>query len=163
MEPKDIAHHISDLLLTTGLITEEEINLKQDDSNPLFYSFHTKNGRELIGRNGETLTALTYLLKRFIEKERGEEVAKAFTLDINDFHKKRIDQLKTTAHMLAERARFFKSEVALDPMTPFERRVIHEYLQNYSDISTESAGVGKDRHVVIKFIKKNSDEFDGKI
>lgn len=160
MEQVSIETLIKDFLTHTGLCEGEEVILKQDPSNPLFYSFHTKNGRLLLGRDGETLHAMTYLLKRIVEEKYGEETAKGLTLDINDFYKKRIEQLKTTAHMLAERARFFKSAVDVDPMNPFERRIIHEYLQNYGDITTESTGVGKDRHIVIKYVAKPVEDFN---
>lgn len=159
MENTSIENIIKQFLTQTDLMDHDEIVLKQDAENPLFFSLHTKNSRILTGKDGETLHAITYLLKRIIEKTFGEETAKGVTLDINDVLKKRIDQLKTTAHMLAERARFFKSAVDVDPMNPFERRVIHEYLQGYKDLSTESTGTGKDRHIVIKYIDKPADEF----
>ncbi len=160
MENASIENIIQNFLKNTDLAGTDEIVIKQDPENPLFFSFHTKESRFFLGRDGETLQAITYLVKRIIEKNFNEETARAVTLDINDFYKKRIDQLKTTAHMLAERARFFKSSVDVDPMNPFERRVIHEYLDSYGDIATESAGVGKDRHVVIKYVARPVDEFN---
>ena len=53
--------------------------------------------------------------------------------------------------MMAERARFFKSRVELDPMNAFERRIVHEYVSQHKDLSSESAGVGKGRRVVISY------------
>jgi spoIIIJ-associated protein len=154
MENQTIDKIIYDFLASLDLFNGEEINIKQDVANPLWYSFNTKNGHMLIGRDGETLHAITHVLKRILEQKFNEETAKAFTLDINDFYKKRVEQLKTTAHMLAERARFFKSSVDLDPMNPFERRIVHEYLQNYTDLTTDSEGVGRERHIVIKYKQK---------
>jgi spoIIIJ-associated protein len=147
---------IKEFLIQSGFVTAEDLVIKQDPTNPLWFSFHLKDGHILIGRDGETLHALTHLLKRIIEQKYNEETAKGFTLDINDFYKKRVEQLKTTAHMLAERARFFKSSVDLDPMNAFERRIVHEYLQSYTDISTDSTGEGKNRHIVIKYIPKET-------
>lgn len=144
---------IKEFILKTDLVSED-FNLKQDSE--LNFSFHTKEGGVFLSRNAEVLNSITYLLKRIIEKNFNEETAKSFMLDVNDFHKKRIEQLKTTAHMLAERAKFFKSSVDVDPMSPFERHIIHEYLQDYKDISTESVGEGKNRHIVIKYIPKES-------
>lgn len=158
MNTQSIETIIKDFFIKSGLLVEEDIVLKNDSE--LFFSLHTKDARLLLGREGENLQAISFLIKRMIEKTYNEETAKAFTLDINDFYKKKIDQLKTTAHMLAERARFFKSSVDVDPMNPYERRVVHEYLQNYPDITTESVGQGKDRHIVIHFNQKNKDEID---
>jgi spoIIIJ-associated protein len=156
MENTTVEKIVHEFLTSTGFVPEEELSIKQDTTNPLWFSLHVKNGHMLIGHDGETLHALTYLLKRIIDNKFNEETAKAVTLDINDFYKKRVEQLKTTAHMLAERARFFKSSIDLDPMNPFERRIVHEYLQSYTDISTDSVGEGRNRHIVIKFVPKES-------
>lgn len=156
MNASSVEKIIIDFFTHSGLLLPEDIVLKNEKD--LFFSLHTKDARLLLGRDGENLQSINYLLKRIIEKSYNEETAKAFTLDINDFHKKKIDQLKTTAHMLAERARFFKSSVDLDPMNPYERRIVHEYLQSYTDVTTESVGQGKDRHIVIRFVDKKKDD-----
>ena len=53
--------------------------------------------------------------------------------------------------MMAERARYFKSSVAVDPMPPHERRIVHEFLAEMPDLETESEGTGDKRHIVIKY------------
>ena len=73
-------------------------------------------------------------------------------IDINDFQKKRIENIQAIAHMMAERARYFKSNIEVDPMSSFERRIIHEFLSNEIDLKTESSGFGPSRRVVIKYI-----------
>ena len=54
--------------------------------------------------------------------------------------------------MMSERARYFKSNIEVDPMSAFERRVVHEFLSNATDLKTESVGFGPTRRVVIKYI-----------
>ena len=54
--------------------------------------------------------------------------------------------------MMSERARYFKSNMEVDPMSAFERRVVHEFLSESSDLKTESMGIGRDRRVVIKYV-----------
>ena len=56
--------------------------------------------------------------------------------------KKRVDNVKAVAHMMSERARYFKSNIEVDPMSAFERRVVHEFLSNATDLKTESVGFG---------------------
>ncbi len=73
-------------------------------------------------------------------------------IDINGFQKKRIEAVRAIAHMMGERARYFKSSMEVDPMPAFERRIVHEFLANATDLKTESTGVGRDRRVVIKYI-----------
>jgi predicted RNA-binding protein Jag len=62
------------------------------------------------------------------------------------------------AHIMAERARYFKSNVEIDPMNPFERRIIHEFLADEKDLKTESTGLGLSSRVVIKYSPINDSE-----
>ncbi|MGH7249994.1 MAG: R3H domain-containing nucleic acid-binding protein, partial [Minisyncoccia bacterium] len=59
--------------------------------------------------------------------------------------------IRAVAHMMSERARYFKSNIEVDPMSAFERRVVHEFLSDATDLKTESVGIGRDRRVVIKY------------
>ena len=71
-------------------------------------------------------------------------------LDINDYHKKRIEEVKDLARMHAQRVRYFKKDIEMRPMNSYERRIVHTVLQEYPDIETESVGAGLERRVVIK-------------
>jgi spoIIIJ-associated protein len=128
----------------------DSIDFDIDERETKVFKITTLNSRELIGKDGETIQALNHLLKRFVEKN-GE--INHVALDVNGYQDKKIEKLKVVAHMMAERARFFKSSVELDPMNAFERHVVHEYIQSQNDLETESTGFGKERHVVIKYKK----------
>ena len=129
-----------------------------EESGLTTISVQTPDGRFLIGRDGESLNALSTLLHRYLESGLKEnEHPISVTVDINDFQKKHIESLKTKAHMMAERAKFFKSSIELDPMNGYERRIIHTYLEKDKNITTESVGEGKNRRIVVKFVEeKNS-------
>ena len=71
-------------------------------------------------------------------------------IDVNDYQRRRFDELKDKARMGAQRVRYFKKEVTLEPMSAFERRIVHLALQEYPDIVTESIGEGAERRVVIQ-------------
>ena len=86
-----------------------------------------------------------------IETKQDPDEPMNILIDINDFQKKRIDTIKATAHMMAERAKYFKSSVEVDPMSAFDRRIVHEFLANATDLKTESIGEGFSRRVVIKY------------
>ena len=102
-------------------------------------------------RGAEALAALNHLVKRMIETKQDPDEPMNILIDINDFQKKRIDTIKATAHMMAERAKYFKSSVEVDPMSAFDRRIVHEFLANATDLKTESIGEGFSRRVVIKY------------
>ena len=72
-------------------------------------------------------------------------------MDINDFQKKRVENVRAIAHMMSERARYFKANIEVDPMSAFERRIVHEFLSDATDLTTESIGFGPSRRVVIKY------------
>ena len=102
----------------------------------------------LIGERGNNLSALEYLIKRLIYKKYGEEVK--FTLDINDYRMRRLEDLKQDVKAAAKEVRIYKKEVPLRPMSSFERRIVHLLLAEYPDIATESIGQEPYRKVIIK-------------
>ncbi len=149
MTTNEIQNYIEKFVESMGF-TLDSIDFDVSDSGTKVFKVITNNSKELIGRDGETLHAINHILKRFVEKngETGH-----ILLDINGYQDKKVEKIKTIAHMMAERSRFFKSSVELDPMNPFERHIVHEYIQNQSDLETESTGFGKERRVVIKYKK----------
>lgn len=109
----------------------------------------TDDARFLIGARARYLLALEYLLKRFMERETGPE-AKGFFLDVNGYRLHQLEELRAEARQVARRVRLYRTELILEPMPPFERRVVHMALAEYPDITTQSTGDGPSRRVVIK-------------
>lgn len=127
---------------------EGNVNFAEGSDLP-FFVIKTNEAGILIGEGGRNLLSLSHILKKIIIKNF--ENPPQFSLDINGYYIKKINDLKETAKMGAQRARFFKKEIELEPMNAFERRIIHECLGEYPDIKTSSVGVeGRDRRIVIK-------------
>ncbi len=124
----------------------------REENNMLWCMVETPDSRFMIGRDGETLRSLNHIVKKMVEKTSSEEEAAQIFIDVNGYQKKRFDNLKTIAHMMAERARYFKSNIEVDPMPAYERRIVHMFLEGAPDIKTESEGYGPSRRVVIKYI-----------
>ena len=124
-----------------------------EENGMLWCMIDTPDSRFMIGREGETLRSLNHIVRKIAEKSSGnqEETSNIF-VDVNGYQKKRFDSLKTIAHMMAERAKYFKSNIEVDPMPANERRIIHMFLEGIKDIKTESEGYGPQRRVVIKYI-----------
>lgn len=125
-----------------------------EEGGMLWCMIETPDSSFMIGRDGETLRSLNHLVQKIVEKGSEEERPSIF-VDVNGYQKKRFDNLKNIAHMMAERARYFKSNIEIDPMPAFERRIIHMFLEGNKDIKTESEGYGPSRRVVIKYIGEN--------
>jgi len=128
-----------------------------EDSGMLWCMIETPDSSFMIGRDGETLRSLNHLIQKIVEKdvEDNEERRPSIFVDINGYQKKRFDNLKNIAHMMAERARYFKSNIEIDPMPAYERRIIHMFLEGVKDVKTESEGYGPNRRVVIKYVDNN--------
>jgi len=97
----------------------------------------------LIGRRGETLGALQYLLNLMVTRQLGE--GNYFTVDIEGYRRRRERQLRTLAQRTAEQVKRTKRPVTLEPMPPNERRIIHLTLSEDRYVSTDSVGEGEDR------------------
>jgi len=129
----------------------------------IVYSNHEKRGHifsiksaefEKLSLEREDLTRdLTYLLKRIFNKNAlpGEEIFKC-SIDINDMQSKTDARIKMKALNAAEEARNLKTDVTMDPMSSYERMVVHSALSGIPDISTESTGVGRERRVKVKYL-----------
>ena len=124
-----------------------------EEPNTTYFGVEIKEPHIFLGRDGEGLYALNHIVRRILENKTPENQEETqIMIDINGFQKKRIENLRTIAHMMAERARYFKSSVEVDPMPAFERRIVHEFLANAGDLKTESVGFGPARRVVIRYI-----------
>lgn len=102
----------------------------------------------LIGERGNTLSAIEHIVKKLLKKKYNVE--EKFTLDINDYRIKRLDDLKHDIKAAAKEVRLHKKEVPLRAMSSFERRIVHLLLAEYPDITTESTGSEPNRRVIIK-------------
>ena len=106
----------------------------------------------LIGKRGQTLDSLQYLTNLAVNKQTDHYVK--VKLDTEDYRKRRKDTLENLARNISYKVKRTKRSVALEPMNPFERRVIHSALQNDRFVSTHSEGEEPYRHVVVT-LKRN--------
>lgn len=103
----------------------------------------------LIGRRGETLDALQYIVSLYANKNRKQEGYVRVTLDTEGYRSRREETLKRLARKTAAQVRASGRSVAMEPMNPYERRVLHSALQGFSGVSTHSEGEEPNRRVVI--------------
>jgi spoIIIJ-associated protein len=106
----------------------------------------------LIGRRGQTLASLQYIVK--LIASRRTDAAVPIVVDVEGYKKRRYTSLKSLALNLAEQVKARQMPFALEPMTPYERRIIHLTLANDPDVTTQSIGEGDARKVVIVLREK---------
>lgn len=103
----------------------------------------------LIGEKGNNLAAIEHIVKKVIRCKQNGEYPQ-FTLDINNYRLKRLDDLKEDVKTAARTVRVYQRDVPLRSMSPFERRIVHLLLAEYPDITTESIGREPERRVIIR-------------
>ncbi len=106
----------------------------------------------LIGRRGQTLASLQYLVRLIVSEKT--KAWSSFHVDIAGYKKRRYESLKKLAFKLADQVKTTKRSINLEPMPPDERRIIHITLADDPEISTQSTDVGEKRKVVIAYRKR---------
>ena len=101
----------------------------------------------LIGRNGDTLRSLQFLVRSTLIQKNAELTR--VNLDIADYKQRHNDRIAEQAEKWAEEVLESGETMHLRPMNPAERRVVHKVLGDYSQLSTESEGEGRDRKIII--------------
>ena len=132
--------------LTERMGVPVEIAL-QESPDQLRMQMTGENMSLLIGRRGETLDALQYLTSLNINREREEYLR--VSIDTENYRAKREEALCKLAVRMAGRAKKSGRRVALEPMNPYERRILHSALQNDPDVTTHSEGEEPYRRVII--------------
>ena len=130
---------------------EATVTLVDVDNADKQINIDGKNVGALIGHHGETMDSLQYLVNLAAnQKTEGEkrDFVK-ITIDIEGYRAKREEALRALARRMADRVIKYKKSVMLEPMNPYERRIIHSEVQNIKGVSTNSIGSENNRKVVI--------------
>jgi spoIIIJ-associated protein len=114
----------------------------------LLLDIQTEDPGRLIGRQGQTLSELQYLLNRILHK--GDDSVPRVMLDVGGYRRQARDQLAKRAVELADKVRRFGDIMELEPMNAYERRIVHQALKTDPDIETHSVEVdGSDKKVIL--------------
>jgi spoIIIJ-associated protein len=127
---------------------EVEIKVSRADNLTYKVNLQTKEVQDLIGEDGKTLFQIQHLLNAILKKKIKEEFY--IDLDISGYKKRKVEYLKELARAVADEVALTKKEKILEPMSAYERRVIHLELASRPDVTTESIGREPNRRVVIK-------------
>ena len=142
---------LTDVTRLMGL--EVTINARRDEEGNVRVDMFGDTLGILIGRRGETLDALQYLTSLYVNK--GSEDYIRVTLDTENYRAKREEALRRLANRMANRAVKTGRKVVMEPMNPYERRILHSALQQNDAVTTHSEGEEPNRHVVITLKQQN--------
>lgn len=146
----NIRDFLESVFKAMGLTVTIQIE-KEEDSNVVNVNLKGDDMGVLIGKRGQTLDSLQYLTNLAINKHSDEYYK--VKIDTEDYRKRRKETLENLAKNIAYKVKRTKRPVSLEPMNPFERRIIHSALQNDRYVTTHSEGDEPYRHVVVTLKK----------
>ena len=147
----DIYEYLDNLFRAMDIDAKVEIDYNEDDS-VMNIDVSGPDMGILIGKRGQTLDALQYLISLFVNKKSESYVR--VKLDTENYRARRKDTLENLAKNIAFKVKRSRRSFALEPMNPYERRIIHSALQNDKYVATKSEGEEPYRKVVV-YLKKN--------
>lgn len=132
-------------------LADVTIAMHPGNNDDMVITVDGENAGVLIGHHGDTLDALQYLANLAANrKEEGEKREYArITVDVESYRAKREDALRILARKKAHQVLKYKKSIMLEPMNPYERRILHSALQGNDAVTTHSEGDEPNRHVVI--------------
>lgn len=140
--------------LIKNLEIEVEATVGTDEENASCITIDGKDASVLIGHHGETLDALQYLANLAANRAEGKDDHERITVDVAGYRARREEKLRELARRQAEKVQKYGRSVMLEPMNPYERRIIHAEIQNIEGVSTNSIGSDSNRKVVIFLTEK---------
>jgi spoIIIJ-associated protein len=118
-----------------------------DETNPMVLNIIGEDSGNLIGRRGQTIDSIQYLVRLITSKQTKSKTP--IMIDVQGYKQRRYEDLRTLALNVASQVKMRQTSIRLEPMSPFERRIVHMALANDPEVTTESIGEGESRKVVV--------------
>ena len=150
---KETIKKIIEDVLNKLTVSFDDIEVVDRDGSFVFM-VRTQDVRSLIGSMGANLSAFNHVVKRVVDQKNDTDERIKFIIDVNNYQEHKNEEIKNKAVILASRVKSFKTNQEMDPMSSYERMLVHAVLADDDNIETESTGFGKDRRLVIKFKNK---------
>ncbi len=148
-----LKEQLAELIKNMGIECQYETNIRDEQINIKMYS--DKNNI-LIGKNGQTLMAIQTILRQMVYNRL--DLYPYILLDVENYKEKKISNLERNAKKIAREVLKTKVDVSLDNMNSYERRIIHNALSKYKNLSTTSEGEEPNRHIVIRYVETEDEE-----
>ena len=143
---------LSDILKAMNIVAEIDVTSSPDDSTPVTLNIEGDDLGVLIGRRGQALASLQYLVRLIVAENCKKWIS--VNVDVDWYKKRHYESLTKLALRLAEQVVRRKRAITMEPMQPDERRIVHLALANDRDVQTQSTGEGEGRRVVIQMRKR---------
>ena len=140
-------------LLTFLSLPFDSINVSEEEGNITRMDIVSTHASRIIGWHGETLNALQHMVKSIIRTKEKMEKAPFIVVDVDGYRRMQEEKVRKIAEQKADFVRRTGSRIALAPMSPYFRRIVHLHIANtpsLSDLTTESVGEGDYRQIVLR-------------
>ena len=154
---KDIKAFLDSMFGAMSMEVKADITF-DDEENSVNVDLSGDNMGVLIGKRGQTLDSIQYLTSLVINKNSEKYVR--VKLDTENYRKRRKETLESLAKNIAYKVKRSRRPVSLEPMNPYERRIIHSALQADKFVSTRSEGEEPFRHVVVYLERENNNRYN---
>lgn len=154
---KDIKEFLNNMFGAMNMVVKADITF-DDEENSVNVDLSGDNMGVLIGKRGQTLDSIQYLTSLVINKNSEKYVR--VKLDTENYRKRRKETLESLAKNIAYKVKRSRRPVSLEPMNPYERRIIHSALQADKFVSTRSEGEEPFRHVVVYLERENNNRYN---
>lgn len=137
--------------LLSDMNIDAEMTVSEGDNGETKIAIEGEGAAVLIGHHGDTLDSLQYLANLAANKRTDgqKEAYVKISVDVDGYRAKREENLRALARRMAAKVQKYKKSVMLEPMNPYERRIIHSEIQNIEGVSTNSIGSENNRKIVI--------------
>ncbi len=142
----EATEYLKNILVGMGF-TDVGVTAKETEEDVYFEITCSEDYGNIIGRRGETLDALQYLTRLFVN--RANDNNKRVALNVGDYRARREETLRALAKRQAQRVLKYGRSSSLEPMNPYERRIIHTAIQEIEGVTSHSVGEGDRRRVVV--------------
>lgn len=136
------------------LLLEGSYDIEEAEES-FMVSIETKDAGRLIGARGESLDGLQLLVNQMVARKVGEEGFKRVVIDVEGWRKQKEEELVQSAKSWGKQVLETEKEIELEPMSAWQRRIVHMTISEMEGLESESAGEGRDRHIVIKPAKES--------
>jgi spoIIIJ-associated protein len=143
---EDMLTDLLELMGIDGQVSVREVDIEAD-SPSILLDVEGEDLGVLIGRRGETVAALQYTLGMLVQRRLRRWVR--VNVDVGHYFDRQAALIRSKAQRTAERVQRGRTPIAMEPMRPAERRIVHMALAEHPDVMTYSIGVGDDRRVVV--------------
>lgn len=150
LKKEDVKKYIEDFFKNIAYYMNLNIESEIIETDGVFNVVLVSNNNSiLIGKEGKTLNCLQTLIRQSIKNNT--DLLIKLNLDVSNYKIKKLKNIERLVRGIAQDVEDTQMSVSLDSMNSYERRFVHKLIDEYPNLTTESVGEGKDRHVVIKY------------